>query len=159
MIKFINKYLFNLSILIFIFSFPCTCYAEDFVLCDGFSYHDIPSEIQKLMYGKSYKENEYVKFDDLRLCKVLHVGFDGKEHEGELVVAHNYTNETGQTVDFSKEVLEIFKEMYDAKYPIEKIRLIDYYNADDEKSMLDNNSSSFIFRYSKTTWKMCDKIL
>ncbi len=37
--------------------------------------------------------------------------------------------------------------MYDSKYPIEKIKLIDYYDAEDEKSMLDNNSSSFIFRY------------
>ncbi len=43
-IKFINKVLFNLSILIFIFLIPCTCYAEDFVLCDGFSHLDIPSE-------------------------------------------------------------------------------------------------------------------
>lgn len=145
--KFINRVSVVLIISISVFLMPCACYAEDFILCNGFSYHDIPVETQKLMNGKSYKENEYVKFDDLRFCKVLHIGFDGKEHEGELIVARDYISETGEIIDFSKEVLEIFKEMYDAKYPIEKIRLIDYYDAEDEKSMLDNNSSSFIFRY------------
>lgn len=145
--KFINRVSVVLIISISVFLMPCACYAEDFILCNGFSYHDIPVETQKLMNGKSYKENKYVKFDDLRLCKVLHIGFDGKEHEGQLIVARDYISETGEIIDFSKEVLEIFKEMYDAKYPIEKIKLIDCYNAEDEKSMLDNNSSSFIFRY------------
>lgn len=44
--------------------------------------------------------------------------------------------------------------MYDDKYAIEKIRLIDCYNAKDEKSILDNNFSFFIFRYEwGGSWK------
>ena len=44
------------------------------------------------------------------------------------------------------EVLEIFKELYDIEYQIEKIKLIDEYNADDELSMSDNNTSCFCYR-------------
>jgi len=41
------------------------------------------------------------------------------------------------------DLMEIFKALYQAKYPIEKMRLIDYYDGDDEASMRDNNSSCF----------------
>ena len=44
------------------------------------------------------------------------------------------------------EVLEIFQELYAIRYPIEKIRLVDDYDADDERSMADNNSSAFYYR-------------
>ena len=132
------------------------CYAESFTLYDGFSYEDIPIKIQNLMYGKSYKENEYVKFEYLKLCKVRHIGFDGEKHEGKLIVAYQVESPSGETINIAKEVLEIFHEMYEANYPIEKIRLIDNYDADDECSMRDNNSSAFNFRYvigtTKNSW-------
>lgn len=128
------------------------CYAEEFNLCDGFLYKDIPIQIQNLMVGNSYKENEYIKIEDLRLCKVLYIGFDGKEHEGELIVAYKVESPiNGETINIAKEVLEIFHEMYKAKYPIDKIRLVDYYGADDELVMRDNNSSAFNFRYINDT--------
>ncbi len=41
---------------------------------------------------------------------------------------------------------EILRSLYDASYPIEKMRLIDHYGADDQASMEDNNSSAFNFR-------------
>ena len=47
----------------------------------------------------------------------------------------------------AEDVLDIFKELYKAGYQIEKVRLIDEYNAQDELSMRDNNSSAFNFRY------------
>jgi len=48
-------------------------------------------------------------------------------------------------------VLNIFKQLYYANYPIEKVKLVDDYNADDELSMEDNNSSSFNFRFISHT--------
>ena len=51
-------------------------------------------------------------------------------------------------------VLDIFKQLYEAGYEIEKIRLIDEYDADDEKSMRDNNSSAFNFRYISYSTKL-----
>ena len=48
-------------------------------------------------------------------------------------------------------VLDIFRKLYKAKYPIERMRLIDYWDADDERAMRDNNSSSFNFRFISHT--------
>ena len=80
----------------------------------------------------------------MRYLKVLHVGFDGETHTGELVVNRLIADD----------VLDIFKQLYEAGYEIEKIRLIDEYDADDEKSMSDNNSSAFNFRYISYSTKL-----
>jgi hypothetical protein len=48
--------------------------------------------------------------------------------------------------DLADEVLDIFKDIYYAKFPIEKMKLIDDYNADDHTSMVNNNSSAFCYR-------------
>ena len=42
--------------------------------------------------------------------------------------------------------MDIFKDLYVAKYPIDKIKLIDYYNANDDEAMMDNNTSAFCYR-------------
>ena len=52
------------------------------------------------------------------------------------------------------DVLEILKTLYENDYPIERIRLIDEYAADDELSMEDNNSSGFNFRFIPYTTKI-----
>ena len=52
----------------------------------------------------------------------MHIGFDRKTHTGELVVNRLIADD----------VLDIFKQLYEAGYEIEKIRLIDEYDADDE---------------------------
>ena len=41
---------------------------------------------------------------------------------------------------------DVFYELYQAGYPIEKMHLIDDYGGDDESSMKDNNTSCFNFR-------------
>ena len=51
-----------------------------------FTISPIPDEIFAKMQGKSFKDNCTVPREDLRYLKVLHVGFDGKTHKGELVV-------------------------------------------------------------------------
>ncbi len=48
--------------------------------------------------------------------------------------------------DLANEVVEIFKEIYDAKFPIANIDLVDKYNADDNLSMINNNTSAFNYR-------------
>lgn len=97
----------------------------------------IPDDIFEKMQGKSYKENCTVLREELRYLHILHVGFDNNTHEGELIVNKR----------IAEDVLDIFKELYKAGYQIEKVRLIDEYNAQDELSMRDNNSSAFNFRY------------
>ena len=110
----------------------------------SFTISPIPDDIFAKMQGKSFKDNCTVPREDLRYLKVLHVGFDRKTHTGELVVNRLIADD----------VLDIFKQLYEAGYEIEKIRLIDEYDADDEKSMRDNNSSAFNFRYISYTTKL-----
>ena len=105
-------------------------------LAEGFSAADITQEIEDRIMGVSYHENQSVQISDLAYLKVKHYDFEGKVAEGELIC--------GKTV--AKELLGIFYELYQAEYPIEKIRLVDVYDADDERSMTDNNSSCFNYR-------------
>ena len=97
---------------------------------------EITDSIWKRIKGKSYKDNCTLSREDLRYIHVLHKDLNGGTHEGEMIC----------NVYIAADVLEILKALYDADYPIEKIKLIDEYNADDEASMEDNNSSSFNFR-------------
>ena len=89
-----------------------------------FKISPIPDDIFAKMQGKSFKDNCTVPREDLRYLKVLHVGFDGKTHTGELVVNRLIADA----------VLDIFKQLYEAGYEIEKIRLIDEYDADESTS-------------------------
>ena len=59
---------------------------------------------------------------------------DLQTHRGELTVHE----------DLVPEVIEIFEQLRQARYPIEKMRTPDHYpGADDELSMRDNNTSAF----------------
>ncbi len=102
----------------------------------GFSAGPIPDKVWSLMQGKTYKENPYIKREDLRYLKVRHVDFNGKVKDGEIVCNKKIADD----------LLEIFEKLYAAHYPIERIVLPDYYDADDERQMQDNNTSSFCYR-------------
>lgn len=57
-------------------------------------------------------------------------------------------------VKIASKVLNILRELYSNGYPIERMRLIDCWNADDESAMKDNNSSCFNFRFVSHTRKV-----
>ena len=96
----------------------------------------IDDEIFARIEGKSYKSGCTVALEDLRYLHVLHKDLEGQSHEGEIIC----------NVYIAVNLLDIFQRLYEAAYPIERIRLIDEYGADDENSMLANNSSCFNFR-------------
>ena len=101
-----------------------------------FAAEPIPDDVWERMQGKTYKENPYIQRDDLRHIRTLHWDYDHKIHIGEMVV-------NKQIADV---VVNIFRQLYDAKYPIQRMVLPDVYNADDEMQMRDNNTSSFCYR-------------
>ncbi len=101
-----------------------------------FKYSTLSDEIIDKIVGVSWKENSPVNLGELSYINVTYWGFDGNEHIGEMIVHKN----------LALEITEIFKELYDGKFFIEKIRLIDEYNANDELSMADNNTSAFCSR-------------
>ena len=109
-----------------------------------FNQSEITSELFDRIYGVSYKTDCKVPKEDLVYIKLLHYGFDDKVHVGEMIVNKKIADD----------VLEIFKELYDVKYPIDKMLLVDEYNADDNASMADNNSSSFNYRVVDGTTKL-----
>jgi len=96
---------------------------------------DIPIDIVKKILEISYKP-ECIDIEDLSYLKIVHWGFDNTLHIGEMIVNKKLADE----------IIAIFTELLQAKFPIEKIRLIDEYDADDDKSMADNNSSALCCR-------------
>ena len=108
---------------------------------EAFSISEIGAEIFARIEGKSYKKNCPIALSDLRYLRVLHKDLSGKTLTGELIC----------NVRIAEALTDIFRKLYAESYPIEKIRLIDAYDADDELSMRDNNSSCFNFRYVSFT--------
>lgn len=108
-----------------------------------FTSSKIPDSILKRMIGKSIPEKNRndVNTDNLRYLQITYWGFDEKSHVGEMIVSKKV----------AQEILEIFKDVYEKKYPIEKMKLIDDYGADDEKSMQSNNTSAFCYRVVANT--------
>ena len=104
---------------------------------DSFYIQPLSDEIFRRIYGKSFKKDCLLPRDDLRYLHVLHKDLDQTEHEGEMILNRHIADD----------VLEIMNLLYEKGYHIEKIRLIDEYDADDEASMRDNNSSAFNFRF------------
>ena len=67
---------------------------------------------------------------------VPYVDFEGRTQQGMLICNKAIT----------KDLREIFDELYKAKYPIERIRPISEYDNDDESSMQANNTSCYCYR-------------
>lgn len=110
----------------------------------SFSISPIPDAVFQKMKGKSYKDDCPVPKDELRYVRVLHKTLDGKTKTGEIIVNRL----------IAQDVVEIFHALYKANYAIEKMHLIDVYDADDERSMRDNNTSSFNYRTISGTKKI-----
>lgn len=110
----------------------------------GFSAQPIPDSVFHRMQGRSWPEGCTIRRADLRYLRLTHVDAESKEHVGEMVCNKAIAND----------LIEIFKELYRQKYPIQRIRLIDDYEAVDERSMRDNNSSCFCYRKVSGTTKL-----
>ena len=102
-----------------------------------FTSEEISDDIFNRINGISYGADCTIPREDLRYLQVSYVGFDGESHVGEIIC----------NKAISEDLLDIFEQLYDAKYEIERIELVDNYNGDDEASMEANNSSCFNFRF------------
>ena len=105
---------------------------------------EIPSNVKTRMTGKSYKKNCTVAWSDLRYLQLLHRNKDGKTQLGEMVC----------NKAIASKLITIFKALYEKNYRIERMVLIDDYDADDEKSMKANNTSCFNFRQVQGSKKL-----
>lgn len=72
----------------------------------------------------------------LRLLRLSHYDRNGNPQVGELVCNKSIAND----------LIEIFRELYKAKYRIERMETVDKYDGDDERSMTANNTSCYNYR-------------
>lgn len=70
------------------------------------------------------------------LIRVYYYGFDQRLHEGQLVVDRA----------LKSEILSIFLELREIRFPIARIRPVSVYAWNDRRSMMKNNTSGFNFR-------------
>lgn len=101
---------------------------------------------RELMTGSSWREGCPVGLADLRLVRITYVGFDEEAHRGRLVVHRRWADE----------MVEVFRRLYERRFPIRRVRLVDRYGANDRASMRHDNTSAFNCRYvaGTTTWSM-----
>jgi hypothetical protein len=74
--------------------------------------------------------------DRLKLMRFEHVGFDGRLHHGEIMVMDAAADHVSQ----------ILSRLVEKNFPIEKARLMNYYNGNDDRAIADNNTSGFNHR-------------
>ena len=98
----------------------------------------IPETVRNTIKGYSMPANSTVSYDDLSYLTIPHYDFNYNVVEGHLVV----------NKALADEVLDIFAELFDIKYPVERMELIDKYGADDYVSIDYNNTSAFNYRLS-----------
>ena len=96
----------------------------------------IPDSVFARMQGKSWPEDCPLHRSDFRYLQLSYIDEHGQEQTGEMICHHS----------ISDRLLSIFSALYDARYPIHSIRLIDDFDADDEASMRANNTSCFCYR-------------
>lgn len=110
---------------------------ERFGLDNCFGSREIDDALFARIEGKSFRDDCTLPRSELRCLRVLHYTPGGEIMLGEMICNRAIAGD----------LLEIFRTLYDARYPIGRMVLIDEYDADDERSMTDNNSSSFNFRF------------
>ena len=91
--------------------------------------------------GKSYYANDNIGLSDLRYIKLVHYNFEHNVQVGELIV----------NAAIADDVINIFKELYDAEYEIQSMQLVDDFwtgdgDSSDSNSIDHNNTSAFCYR-------------
>lgn len=86
--------------------------------------------------GGTYRDGCPVAVEDLRYVQVVFRGFDGAAHTGELVV---HADEAG-------DVVEVFRQLFDAGFPIEEMRLVTDADLAAPPTGDGNNTAAFVCR-------------
>ena len=81
----------------------------------------------------SHRRGCPVELRDLRYLRMSFVRFDGSPAVGELMVHR----------DAADAVVQVFRRLYEARWPIARMRLVDDYRGDDELSMAANTTSGY----------------
>jgi hypothetical protein len=85
-----------------------------------------------------------VPLSDLRLVAVSHWGFDGKARRGKLIVHR----------EVAADIVTVMRTLWEERFPIRRMRLVDAYGASDFASIEADNTSAFNCRFvdGTTRW-------
>jgi hypothetical protein len=81
------------------------------------SVRPLPAPLERSLEGRFWRPGCPVPLSDLRLLTVTHWGFDGREHEGQLVVHR----------DSARQLATVFRKLHALEFPIRHMRLDDMY--------------------------------
>ncbi|WP_309496435.1 M15 family metallopeptidase [Sulfurovum sp.] len=88
---------------------------------------------QRMIKGNSWRKGCPVSLKNLRYLHIKHLNFQGKTVMGEMIV-HK---------DVSSQVVDIFNELYEIGYPVQKMKLVSDYKGNDWQSIESGNTSAF----------------
>ena len=137
---------------IFILLFSCTSKEENI--------EEVVEEITPIIYEYSSEINEISEHNLFHCCcdkeikdlvpllsvKISFINIEGETEMGELIV----------NKEIAEEVVDIFRDIYECRFPIVKMDPIDLYDCNDDKSMEDNNTSCFNYRTISGSRKLSD---
>lgn len=86
--------------------------------------------------GQTFTQSPVEGQPHLRLLHLSHYDRYGNVQVGELICNKAIAND----------LIEIFRELYNAQYRIERMETVDKYDGDDERSMTANNTSCYNYR-------------
>jgi D-alanyl-D-alanine carboxypeptidase len=95
----------------------------------------------KRMTGVSWRPGCPVGLRDLRHLRLSHWGFDGRPRMGRLIVHR----------DVAPEIVEVFRDLYAARFPIRRMVPVDAYGGSDFRSIEADNTSAFNCRFVEGT--------
>lgn len=101
---------------------------SDYSLEEALKGIEIPSDVRK----------------DLVIVKVQYYSFDDNLHQGQVVISQKLKND----------IEKIFTIIKNERFPVDKVIPIVHYNWNDERSMEDNNTSAFNYRFIAGTKKL-----
>ena len=97
----------------------------------------LDAKLRQRMTGRSWHHGCPVGLGKLRLVELSYWGFDGEAHHGRLVVHRRV----------AADVVAAMQTLFEHRFPIRRMALIDRYRADDHRSMAADNTSAFNCRF------------
>ena len=104
---------------------------------------------ERARMGSTYHAGCPVRIRQLRSLRLSFVGFDGRAHRGRLIVNRSRADD----------VASVFEKLYDARWPIERMRPVQAYGGNNDRSLAANNTSGFNCRVVKGTDRWSDHAL
>ena len=95
----------------------------------------------KRMTGVSWRPGCPVGLRDLRLLRLSHWDFRGQARTGRLIVHR----------EVARELVEVFRDLYAARFPIRRMVPVDAYGGSDFRSIEADNTSAFNCRFVEGT--------